>query len=539
MVEIQTTTDYFKFCPGEEQIKISNAICRGRRRSSFPKCPGCQFNDDEKIAPPVTIMQERAKTVSLVEGLFRQTDISGVVPLPLSEEAAWRIGYACAQYLHGKLRGHERADPVARSIIVGRDARVHSEALQKSLIDGILAAGMDVMQIGLIDTPAIFFAANHLKSCGGIVTTGGIDPADCNGFVVCGPKGAPVGAEMGLSAIRDLAMRIPRHAPASSARQSEYDLSPHYHEFLLAHLQGGRSLPRRLKIVIDANNGLASRDLPLVLQHIDKLRTKLILAHCGGPAIHDPDPLAPDALGDLKRAVRETKADFGVALSPDAMITAFVDERAQSIPPDLVAGLIGRAAIERRPGSTIVVDHRFSSLVIEDLQRAGGNVIRERATVSHIRKRMTEAHGVFGADLTGRYYFQQNAYCESAYLAIIQMINLLAASTERRLSYLVRPYQRSRTSGEVRFRCVDVEKVMRELTLAHADARFEELDGLTIRYDDWWLNVRGDTHSPTLNVTVEAKSRKLIEQRLAELEPFVGERIFPEFRSAPTAEKRK
>src|SRR5262245_11645864 len=255
----QTTTDYFKFCPNEESIKISNAICRGRRRTSFPKCPGCQFNDDEKIAPPVTIMQERARTVSLVETLFRQNDICGVVPSPLSEEAAWRIGYACAQYLHGKLKSLERADPIARSLIVGRDARIHSESLQRSMIEGVLAAGIDVLQVGQIDTPGLFFAVSHLRACGGILATGGIEPADHNGFQLCGAKGLPIGADTGLSGIRDLAMRIPRHAPASNARETEYDLGSNYCEFVFSQLKGGRILAKRVTFVIVYNGGVAAR----------------------------------------------------------------------------------------------------------------------------------------------------------------------------------------------------------------------------------------------------------------------------------------
>jgi len=518
----QFPADYFRFCPGEEQIKLSNAVCRGRRRSSFPKCAGCQFNDDEKARAARSLAGDTGGP--RVESVFRAFDISATTPTPMSEEVAWRIGHAAAQFLHGRLRGYDRADSNARSIVAGRDLRSSSRSLQQAAIEGVRSVGVDVIDLGVVDSPQIPFAVSRLGACGGIQTTGGARPAEYNGFRLCGPRGAPVDENTGLASIRDIAARVPRHQTGSTARLRLLDFAPTYVTFIRQAIEGGPRLPRSLRVIVDACGGVAGRWAPLVFQGIDNLNLDLINAEAGIGFPREPDPRRTAAADELRKAVRQTKADLGVCFSPDADQCAFVDEKGMPVGADPAATLLARSFLERHRGGSIVLDLRCTSVADDEIERAGGTVLRERVGPAFIRKRMAEADAVFGADLAGRFYFRDNSYCQSALLATAHMLNLLG-STGRSLSDLVRPLLRRRSTGEIEFRSADPEETIRRVAAAHASAELAHVDGLSVRYADWRFHLRKAEADSLIQMTLEAQNKKLVEQRVAELAPLLGERV--------------
>lgn len=540
MTPIQTTTDYFRFCPGEEGVKISNAICRGRRRSHYPKCQGCQFNDDEKAirnfgkpAAPLPDPESTNLSVSLapiktqpavaLEQLFRPSDISGTVPAPLSEDAAWRIGHATGQFLRSKLRGYDRVDPKTRSIIVGRDTRPHGETLERSLIEGIRSTGTDVVALGMIDTPQLFFAVNHTGACGGIQISAGHRGPAYNGFRICAAKAAPIGIETGLASIRDIAVRVPRHHSNLRSRLITRDFSEAYTEFVRDKLFAKTRLARPMRIVVDASNGAAGKWFPVLFKGIRNLRvTRLHFDHKGEFA-HEPNPMRLKNTRELRKFVRDDEADFGVCFDSGAERAVFTDDRGRTVRPEFITALLARMFLERDPGATVVYDHRSSIITEEEIVRAGGVPIRQRIGGAYIKRTMSERDAVFGSDLSGRFYFRDNCYCESGILAFVHLMNLLL-NTDRALSELIRPLQRYSSSGEVHFECDDTDRALHDITAAHGDAAIEQLDGVTFRYSDWWFNVLPAAADRRVRVTLEARSRKLVEQKLADLEPLLGRR---------------
>jgi len=537
MVGTQETRDYHKFCPGEERVKISNAICLGRRRSHFPKCHDCQFNDAVEgaasprrpgrnsagLMPQGTPGGDETSPTPSIHSLFHASDISGVVPSPLSTDAAWRIGHAAAQFLRSKLRGYDRADPDARSIIVGRDTREHARPLADALIEGVRSTGTDVVDLGETDTPMLYFAVDRLRACGGVQVSGGNRPLDENGLRICGAKAIPVGIDTGLGSIRDIAVRIPRHETGASPRLTHTDVSEAYTEFVRGFLLGGRRLPRPIKIVVDAGNGTAGRWIPVLFKGIRNLRmTRLNFEHKGQFA-HGPDPLGPRNTRELRQAVKAEEADFGVCFDSSAERCVFIDDHGRTVRPDYTMALLAKAFIAEKPGATIVYDYRSGIATEEEIVRNGGIPVREQPCGAFIKRTLSERSAVFGGDLTGAYYFRDALCCESATLAFVHMINLLVRSG-RRLSELVRPVQRYSNSGEVRFQCDNTEQAIADVIEAHGEAAVEQFDGVTFRYPDWWFNVRTLAPDHLLSVTLEARSRKLVEQRLSELGPHLGVR---------------
>lgn len=541
MTSVQATVDYYKYCPGEEHVKLSNAICLGRRRSHYPKCHGCQFNDDERdnlatgrpddetvdaAATMLSLKQDRDRRPQSpppIVSLFHASDVSGAVPSPLSEDAAWRIGHAAAQFLRSKLRGYDRAAANARSMVIGRDTRPTSSTLEQALIEGVRSTGTDVVSLGIIDTPQLYFAVNHWGACGGIQVTGGHRPENHNGLQICGQKAVPLGVDTGLASIRDISARVPQHQSGTSSRLITKDMSRAYTEFVRTFMRAKLRLPRPVKVVIDAGNGAAGRWLPILFKGMRNLRvTRLHYEHTG-EFVHEPNPMRSTNTKQLRMCVKEQDADFGVCFDSGAQRCVFVDDRGRTIRPEFLLAILARMLLEREPGATIILDHRSSIAAEEEIIRAGGVPVRERAGNALIKRTMSEHNAVFGADLSGCLYFRENYFCESGILALVQVINLVLRS-DRRLSELVRPLQRYSTSGLLRFECEDTECAMTRLAEAHRDAEIQQFDGLTFRYPDWWFNVQPFAADRRLTVTLEARSRKLVDAKIAELLPLLGER---------------
>lgn len=543
MTTVQSTKDYYRYCPGEEQVRISNAICRGRRRTHYPKCQGCQFNEDERsrdsqqqyvpltVATPAATHEvirvsngqivEKLNDSTQIGTLFKLSDISGNCPHPLNEDAAWRIGHAVAQYLRSKLRGFDRADPIARAVVVGHDTRPESASLEEALIEGIRSTGTDVITLGLVGTPHLYFVVNHLGACGGIQVTAGHNPINQNGFRICGTKSTPIGMETGLSSIRDIAIRVPKHYTGASSRRITKDFTDIYAKTLRTMLRQDMKLPEPMTVVVDAANGTAAKWLPIIFRGNRNLRIIRLNFEHKGEFDHEPNPLLAKNTRDLRAMVKAEKADFGVSFDSSEERCVFVDEKGRTIRPDHMIALLACSLLEREPGSQIIFDHRASAVVEEEIIRAGGIPVRERIGAAYMKRTVAERDAVFGGDLSGRFYFRSAAYCESGIIALIQAINLLINSGKT-LSELAKPLQRYSTSGELKFYCPDTHEVLRQLTRVHSDALKEQLDGLSFRYNDWWFNVRPNAAERTIRLNVEARTKRVVEERVAELEPLIG-----------------
>jgi len=537
----QNTKDYYRYCPGEEHIRISNAICRGRRKSHFPKCHNCQFNDDQHTQAPLQVERKQVETPSpakVINGqivgnanptegigaLFHASEVAGTVPAPMSDEAAWRIGHAAAQFLRAKLRGYDRADPDANSLVIGRDPRSHSPRLERALIEGVRATGTDVITLGIIDTPQLYFAVERIGACGGIMVSAGHRPTSENGFRICGLQGTPIGMDTGLGSIRDIAIRVPVHTTGANSRKLERDDVEAYTDFIRGVLHARNKLPRPIKVVVDASNGSAARWIPLLFKGMRNLRIiKLNFEH-EGEFHHEPNPLKSRNLQQMRQVLRDEDADFAVCFDASAERCVFIDDRARTVRPDYMIALLANNFLARDPDATIVFDHRASAVTEEEILRVGGKPMRERIGPAYIKRAMTENEAVFAGDLAGRFYFRETRYCESAFLAFAHVLNLLGTN-EQPLSELIKPLQRYSNSGEIEFQCADTERALTELSLALSNAREERFDGVTYRFPDWWVNVRPNAARGVLRVNMEARNRKQIDEKLEELGVLLGERM--------------
>jgi phosphomannomutase len=421
--------------------------------------------------------------------LFKAYDIRGLVPAELGPQDARRIGRAVARFLG------------APAVAVGRDARTHSAALRDALVTGLSEGGADVVDVGLVATPMLYFAVDHLGLGGGVMVTASHNPAVYNGFKVCGAHAAPVGEASGLREIERLAAEdAPPAAPLG--RVGECEVREDYVEHLLAVAAGRPTL----HVAIDCGNGMAGVGLEPLLERLPLRTERLFFEPDGRFPNHPADPLRAENLEDLRRAVARSGSDFGVAFDGDGDRAIFVDERAEPVPADLVTGLLARSQLRGRPGARVLYDLRSSRATAEAIRAAGG--VPEMCRVGHsfVKARMRESGAVFAGELSGHFYFRfsDTLIADDGCAALMALLDVLAEE-RRPLSELIAPLRRYAASGEISRPVSDPPRLLAAIEAEQRPgARISHLDGLRVEYPDWWFNLRPSNTEPVLRLNLEA-----------------------------------
>jgi len=452
--------------------------------------------------------------------IFKAYDIRGVYPDQLNEEDAWRIGCAAAKFLCSQIPGDQQEQAGAKSVCVGRDMRTHSKPIAKALIEGMKAAEATVIDIGMIDTPQMYFAINYLGACGGVQVTASHNPAQYNGLKVSGLQAKPVGGDTGLKDIERMATALERTEDATAGSVDKRDLTTEYKRHVLQFLH---PITKKIKVAIDASNGMAGKMIPAILSDLPVEIVSLNFEH-DGTFNHEPNPLIEKNLADLKKAVKKHKCHLGVCFDGDADRLMMVDQKCVTIGCDLMTALIARYFLEKEPGSTVVYDLRSSRVVAEEIIKCGGTPRRERVGHAYMKKAMRDSHAIFGGELSGHFYYRDNFCADSGLITLVHVLNIVAAA-DSPVSELVKPLRRYFSSGEMNFEVQNKQAKIEELAEKYRDAQIDYLDGITIAYKDWWLNCRPSNTEPLLRLNVEAKTKPLLEEKLGEIKAGLGEPV--------------
>ena len=444
-------------------------------------------------------------------GIFKAYDIRGIVPTQLNEEIAREIGLAFQHVLDAEDRANGNA------VVVSRDMRSHSPGLERALIDGLTAGGLDVIEIGLATTPMNYFAISHLQAAGGVQVTASHNPAQYNGFKFSRHGARPVSGDHGIALMEEKVTSGDLPQASRPGTISQASVSEGYMRHVLSFLKDGK----RLKVVVDAANGMGTIDRP-ILEAMNIELIPLYFELDGTFPNHEANPLREENLRDLMRAVSEHGADLGVAFDGDADRAAFIDETGQAIGSDLMTGLIAGELLQREPGKVVVYDLRSSRAVAEYIQEHGGIPVRERVGHSFIKATLRKREGIFGGELAGHYYFRDHSYADCPILSVVEVLNLMRSSGKT-LSALVAPLRRYAKSPEINFEVEDKQGKMDELARRYSDAQIDYLDGITFSYPDWWANVRPSNTEPFLRLVLEAKTPEELESREKELIGILGE----------------
>ena len=440
--------------------------------------------------------------------LFKAYDIRGVVPDELDREKAYGIGRAIAHF--------SRLDAGEGAIAVGRDARVHSPELTGALIDGIRDEGLAVLDLGLVATPMLYFAVQHLEAQAGVMVTASHNPGEYNGFKICRAHAVPVGEASGLKDIeRYVAERAAAPGAATRGSIAEHSVVEAYAAHVLAV---GEERPP-LKVAIDCGNGMASVGLGPVLEALPLDVVPLYFEPDGSFPNHEADPLKVENLADVAEAVRREGADFGVAFDGDGDRAVFVDGDGEPVSADLATALIARRWLAREPGARILYDLRSSRVVAEEVERAGGVAGMCRVGHSFVKAQMREEGAAFAGELSGHLYFRfsEDLIADDGTAAFVAMLDVLGAEG-RPLADLVKPLRCYAASGEINRRVGDKDHVIESIARQHAQAPEQSrLDGLLVRYPTWWFNIRASNTEPVLRLNLEADTAAEMEQRRDEI----------------------
>jgi phosphomannomutase len=428
--------------------------------------------------------------------IVKAYDIRGLVPDQLDHEIARRLGAAFVRVV-GAAGG---------SIVIGRDMRPSSPELVAAFAAGANAQGAEVIDIGLASTDELYFASGSLQLPGAMFTASH-NPARYNGIKLCRAGAKPVGQDTGLAEIRMLAERGLADALGAPGHVETIDLLPAYAVFL-RQLVDLRDI-RQLKLVVDAGNGMGGHTVPSVLGGLPLDVVPLYFELDGTFPNHEANPLDPKNLVDLQAAVREHRADIGVAFDGDADRCFVIDERGDPVSPSTITALVAARELAAHPGATVLHNLITSRAVAEIVRERGGTPVRTRVGHSFIKAEMARTGAVFGGEHSAHYYFREFWGADTGMLAAMHVLAALGEQ-QRPLSELAADYHRYTESGEINTKVANREAVAKRT--ADVSAAFagrpgvttDDLDGLTIDGPDWWLNLRPSNTEPLLRLNVEA-----------------------------------
>jgi phosphomannomutase len=454
---------------------------------------------------------------SLVEPtIFKSYDVRGVYPSELNEDVAYAIG-RCFVPLIGSQRAR---------IVIGRDMRPSGRSLGDAFARGACDAGADVVDIGMVSTDALYFAVGKFAFDGGVMITASHNPAQYNGMKFTRSEAQAISLDTGLATIRErlVAGVLPPNA-AIRGGISQRDVLDDFAKHCLSFVD--RSRIRPLRIAVDAGNGMAGETIPHVMRSLPCEVVPLYFELDGSFPNHPASPIEPENMVDLQAAVRERGCDLGVAFDGDADRMFIVDEKGAIVDGSTVTALVALNMLEKSPGSKILYNLICSRSVPELISKAGGIPVRSKVGHSIIKSVMRAEDVVFGGEHSGHFYFRDNWYADSGMIAFLACLELFSVAGKP-VSEVIAPIDTRFRSGEINSEVADVSAKLREIEERYADADVDRLDGLTISYPDWWMNVRPSNTEPLLRLNVEGDTRALMEQHRDEALALI--RRMPPFR---------
>jgi len=442
---------------------------------------------------------EGGEFVKVPQSIFRAYDIRGVVGQTLTEEIVYNIGRAL---------GSEALAREQQTVIIGRDGRLSGPTFSVALSNGLCASGCDVIDIGQVPTPVLYFAAHHLNTGSGVMVTGSHNPADYNGL-----KMVLRGETLAEEDIQVLRRRIEAEDfTVGSGSVHSQDVIADY----IATIVGDVRLGRPLKVVIDCGNGVAGGVAPLLLR---TLGCEVIELYCevdGHFPNHHPDPSQLENLEDLIAAVKQNKADLGLAFDGDGDRLALVDGGGRVIWPDRQMMLYAKDVLARNPGAVILFDIKCSRHLADFITQYGGQPLMWKTGHSLIKRKMKETGALLAGEMSGHIFFKERWFgFDDALYTAARLLEVLAADRES-VAAVFEALPDAVSTPELRVDLPEGQQTIfmaRLLELADLEgAALTTIDGLRADFEDGWGLVRASNTTPSLIMRFEADSEAALKR---------------------------
>jgi phosphomannomutase/phosphoglucomutase len=442
--------------------------------------------------------------------VFREYDIRGVAERDFPDDFVVELGAAIGEHLY---------EAGARRITLARDCRVSSPRIHRIVRERLLAAGLDVQDIGMVHTPGLYFSVFHLQADGGVMITASHNPEEDNGFKIMRGKGTIYGPE-----IQQLRERIERRRAGEKAptvppgKATLVDILTPYIEHITRNIQLG---PRRFKVVVDGGNGMGGITCVPILRKLGFDVDALFCEPDGRFPNHHPDPTVPENLAALVARLRETGAEIGIATDGDADRIGVVDPSGRIVWGDQLLMLFAREILRTQPGATFVSEVKCSQVMYDDINARGGRAIMWKVGHSLIKTKMKEEHAVLAGEMSGHMFFADRYFgFDDAVYASARVIELLSRSSET-LSAIIDALPVVHNTPELRVDCPDDIKfdvVSRVREIYRQTHEVVEVDGARIKFPGGWGLVRASNTGPVLVLRCEADSTDRLAQIRADIE---------------------
>mgnify|MGYP000027906201 FL=1 len=444
---------------------------------------------------------------------FKAYDIRGQLGIELDEEIAYRIGRAYAEFLKPK------------SIVLGGDIRLTSEALKAALSEGIRDAGADVIDIGMVGTEEVYFATSFLNADGGIEVTASHNPIDHNGMKPIREGSRPISSDTGLLDIKRLAEENDFPAIDSAARGGYKKLSvlDDYLDHLLGYIDNSAITP--LKIVMNAGNGAAGHVVDAIEARFAELKlpieiVKIFNQPDGTFPNGIPNPILHENRAPTIDAVLEHKADMGIAWDGDFDRCFLVDEKGHFIEGYYIVGLLAEAFLLKNPGAKIVHDPRLTWNTIDVVKKGGGEAIQSKTGHAFIKERMRSEDAVYGGEMSAHHYFRDFFYCDSGMIPWLLVMELITRSGKPLSALVDEMVEAYPSPGEINRKIADPAAAIQRVR-EHYEASaliVDEIDGVSMEFAQWRFNLRMSNTEPVVRLNLETRGdRELLSKCQQEL----------------------
>jgi phosphomannomutase len=437
-------------------------------------------------------------------GAFKAYDIRGIYNTDFNRDDVYKMGF----FLPWLLKTNK--------ILVGRDARISSPEIYEFLSRGITDAGADVHNVGLATTPMVYYATAKYNFDGSVMITASHNPREYNGLKVSRTNALPVGYDTGLGELERLVKTGKVTPVADKGKIIDLNVTSEYLAFLKKYVTDISGM----KISIDCANGMAC----LLIKDLLGDHPLYIFDELDGTfPNHEANPLVMENVQDLIHHVKEHGSDLGVIFDGDADRVMFVDEKGQFIPPDLITAVLAHHFLKKEKGN-VLQDIRTSKAVGEYITRFGSKMHMWRVGPTFATPKMREIDGIFGGELAGHYYFREFYYCNSGLLALLIALEVFVKMKKEGISVsqLISKISSYANSGEINYRIEQKAEVMEALkehfTSKEKPTAFYDFDGYRIEFPDWWFNVRPSNTEPYLRFLAEAKSDKILQEKIKEVD---------------------
>lgn len=445
--------------------------------------------------------------------IFKAYDIRGIYGVDFDDEVAYKIALA---YVELRQEDADYDSSRRLKIAIGADMRLSSPALKEKVITGLTAAGADVIDFGLVSTPAFYFAVAKNNLDGGIMISASHNPGKWNGFKIVRSKATPVSGETGINIIKEkIVGDVFKIAETPGKVTVKNNIASEQLAYDKEYFKAENIKP--LKVVVDTASGMGAQYIFEFFKNLPVVLLPLNFEFDGSFPVHEADPLKEENMTQLQKMVLEKEADLGIATDGDGDRVFFVDDKGQTIEPAIIRGLLAKLFLADNPGCKIGYDVRPGKITPDLILENGGTPVITRVGHSLIKEQMLRDNIYFAGESSGHFFLNLSLGCFEMPNIIIGKLLEEFSNCGQKVSDYIKPFKKYYASGEINNNVIDKAAVIKNISEKYADAKISYLDGITVEYPDFWFNVRGSNTENKMRLNLEAISPEIMTQKRDEI----------------------